>query len=172
MRHRRRLLKIGLALAALVGLGGVAVPFVSSLNPSATAGAGLPRLSIAGLEPGTYRYFVVTEGRDVRDGYLVLRRDDGGIGVFQLRFKGEAVVLPDLHWWSWGNVCINFVPVPMEGRLLPGGTIHCSDTDLGEWSQAEHRWDYFGRNLGSMPDDLYTPKHVIERSEIVIGKSI
>jgi hypothetical protein len=168
---RRRLLEIGLVLVVLVGLVGLAVPFVSSLNPSATAGAGLPRLSIADLEPGTYRYFLVTEGRDVREGFLVLRRYYGDFGVFQVRFRGDKVVMPDLHWWSWGNDCINFVPVPMEGRLSPGGTIHCADPGLGEGSNAQHRWDYFGKNLGSMPDDLYAPKHVIERSEIVIGKS-
>ena len=73
-RNRRHFLTMATAVTGLVGVGAVAVPFISSLKPSARAQAlGAPvEVPLTSLEPGEM-VRVMWRGKLV----YVLRRDDG-----------------------------------------------------------------------------------------------
>lgn len=130
----------------------------------------MPRISIANLPLGGYRYEVLGGNRFAGNGYLVMRKLDGQIQVFYVAIREGKVVLPDLHWWSYGSVCSQFVPAPMAGRFDPDLVIHCGDDEQSKWSREQHRWDAEGKNLGTQVDDLHSPSFVAEGDEIVLWK--
>ena len=97
-RNRRHFLTVATAVTGAVGVGALAVPFLSSLKPSARAQAlGAPvEVPLASIQPGEM-VRVLWRGKLV----FVLRRDESMLGRLQeslddLRWRGPTADLAPL----------------------------------------------------------------------------
>jgi hypothetical protein len=171
MMSRRQVIVSVVAVVSIVGIGFSAIPFISALKPSASAGATLPHIEISNLLPGTYRF----EPYPLKNRFflemLILRDFDKRIFVYWIPKSNEGFIMPDIHWWRWGGTCLNFGPDSVHGKLVKEGLIQCHDKNISDFSQSsEWKWTYQGKNLGKYTDDMEGPPFNLEGNYVVIGK--
>lgn len=153
-----------------VGLVGAVVPFVKSMNPSAAAGSALPHIDISSLKDGSF----LVQKAPIR-GYhsaqcLVIRDHDSKLYVYSVPVREGQVILPDVDWWHWGGLCSAFGP-EMEGdSIKKNGVIRCHDEHQSEYSDAEWRWSYNGKNLGKYTSAMETPKYMVIGKYVVLDR--
>jgi hypothetical protein len=146
----------------IIGATLTVVPFCSSLQPSARAGASLPRLNVASLQPGSFQ--IRPMSKDFV--FLLLKDYDSSLHLFWLpRNYAGRVLLPDRNPWS-GPECNNFGPDLTNGRMAPDGMLRCQDIGADDW-RTSYRWTYSGHRLGAGQSDLTSVRFKIEGSDIV-----
>jgi hypothetical protein len=163
----------------LTGLGIVAVvlaalPFMASLQPSASAGAQLPRIDVSRLSPGHYMSADLPTEQVSGIRLLIIRGRDGALSVYRLPTSRGKVRLPDVTWFREGPECETFGSDSDGDVVRAESVIRCQDAALidkyPEWS-SEWRWSLGGKNLGTGTEDLPRAKYVLEGKSIVYGKS-
>lgn len=147
----------------------VSIPIISSLQPPASAGSALPHINIDDLPAGSYRF--EESGRKGWMGirWLILKDHDGQLYVYSVPTNEGQVMMPDINWFKWGGSCKHFHPETVNSQIKPNGVIRCHDDDISEWSAAEWRWNYKGKNLGRNTADMKTQRFKIEAGYVVIG---
>jgi hypothetical protein len=162
MANERQALTRTVAVVLLLGAVFAAIPFCSSLQPNANAGASIPRLSVASLEPGSFRLDRMSD----QFAFLLLKDHDSSLHLFWLRvgFDGN-IVMPQYHVWD-GPSCTDFGPDVNGGRIIPGGAIRCHDPGQDKWHSSLH-WAYSGRRLGAGCCDLSAVRFRVEGGDIV-----
>ena len=167
----RGILKISVAIFLIMALVLAAIPFVSSLNPSARAGETLQHILISDLEVGD---FLVED--DLAKGYfkgryLVIKDYEAKVHVYLVPIRENRFMLPVVRWWNWGALCEDFRPDIQNSKIKPGGIIQCHDSDFVEAQNPEWHWEYSGKNLGNYTEDMMTVPHKIEGPYVIVGKS-
>jgi hypothetical protein len=161
LMSRSALLRIlvGLLVAAAVA---AAIPFVSSLTPSAKVQAERPRVKIPNLGPSQFTF---TKDPTWETGELMfVRKPDGTLDVWRLLTRNGKRTLPDLHWWRPGQECDSF------GPDFAKGIITCYDQDLSDWMKENYVWSLDGKNLGKQADNMERMDGYEEFGDYVFGK--
>jgi hypothetical protein len=160
---KRILLISATALLIMLGVGGVAFLFLTSLNPSERAYAAIPHIRLPVLGPEQFAYIKDPTALDNWPSVLlIVRRRDASLGVWRIPTRDGNVQLPDIHWWRQGQTCPRFEPD------FRSGVIGCVGGDLGEWGRHAYRWDLEGRNIGGQVDDMPAVRGREEGGEYVL----
>jgi hypothetical protein len=150
--------------AALVGVGIVAAPFVSTILENATDEAAQPTVSLTDLAIGS---FVEVELKASRA--FVLRDFDGQVYVFSVPYSDSAYWLPEFDWTHPAIPCAQFEPDNKDGLLIPDGKFRCVLPDQGEFFRYEHSWMYSGENQGYRTSDMKVADHEMTEDTVLLG---
>lgn len=146
---KRILLISATALLIMLGVGGVAFLFLTSLKPSERAFAAIPHIRLPVLEPEQFAYIKDPTSLDNWPSVLlIVRRQDASLSVWRIPTRDGNVQLPDIYWWRQGQTCPRFEP---DFRT---GVIGCMGADFGEWGRHAYRWDLDGKNISAQVDDM------------------
>jgi len=180
-RNRRHFLTVATAVTGAVGAGFVAVPFLSSLKPSARAQAlGAPvEVPIGSLEPGEM-IRVLWRGRLV----FVLRRTDEMLarltdGLDNLRDPNSEVVEQQPHYSANATRSVKPEYLVVEGSCTHLGCAPLEDFDVRpaeNWGGGffcpchGSKFDLAGRVHKSVPapTNLRVPPHRFIRDDLIL----
>ena len=169
--NRRNILTISVAVFLVVGIIAAGIPFIKSMNPSASAGASLPHIDISGLKDGSYIFREDPVKGYFNGKFLIIRDHSSKIHVFTIPVIDKRVMLPDITWWKYGGACESFRPELKNGSIKKDGMIQCHDGSISEFWENEWRWNYEGRNLGKYTQDMLIPKYKIIGDYLIIGRT-
>ena len=163
---KRILLASATVFLLMAGVGGVALLFLTSLNPSERAYAAIPHIHLPVLEPEQFAYITDPTALDSWPSVvLIVRRRDASLGVWSIPFQNGDVQLPDIHWSRQGYACPRFEPD------FRAGMISCIGADFGEWWRDAYRWDLHGKNISGQVDDMPAMRGREEGGEFVLTPS-
>ena len=148
---------------SLIGIGGVAKIFLSSLEPSDRAYAEIPRFYLPALKPEEFVYIKDPTALDNWPSDLLLvRRSDGSLKAWRIPTRNGIHLLPDLHWWREGAPCSRFEP------NFQSGMIECIESERGEWARKAYRWSLDGKNITGQADDMWEIRGREDGNEYVL----
>jgi hypothetical protein len=132
-----------------IGLIALSIPFFSTFKPSQAAFAKLPSVKIGTIPNGGHSFVddPLSEDR-IPTRLMMVRKLDGQLRVFKVPFRDGQVVLPDIHWWKQGLLCVKFEPD------FAKGDISCSSGYSGKWASENYRWTMDGKNILGFVDDM------------------
>jgi hypothetical protein len=140
----------------------IAYVLTQSLAPTAAAEAARPRVSIAGLSAGTYRYLRYPgEHAQRRAEVLFIRTAEGRLFAWWIPISEGLHLLPDRQWWKAGPPCRDLRP-DFEAQL-----IRCLDSELFDWAKENYRWRLDGKSLSKQVPDMEAVAGVEESDDFV-----
>jgi len=162
---RRRNLELALLVVALIGLGILVKPYLSTYIAARTAEPTQPRIDLGDLSAGDY-----VEVRLPASRVFILRDFDEQVYIFSIPFSEFAYWLPEFDWSRPAIPCADFGPDEKEGKLVADGKFRCRRPDHGEFFRYEHAWSYAGENLGYRTSDLKSAEHEIVDNTVLLSR--
>ena len=150
------------------------IPFVGSMQPSASAGQGLLYVDISGMQLGMYKVVddPIERATDWSRKLLIIRDYNGQFYAHTVPFYQGRYVLPDGAWQrKWGGFCTRFHP-DMEGdRIRINGEVHCHDEEDLLWIEKHAKWSYDGSSNWDYMEDMQMLETHIDGKYLVIHNS-
>lgn len=165
----RRQLKIGFILVSVFGLAALTGMVISSMSPSHVTkqkAQTLRMLPDPKLENGEYIYLQLAIEPNKK--FLYLKNDAGKEKVFAFYSYKNKLFLPEIKYWRIMFTCENLSLNKQRGLLNEADFLHCKDSLLSDFK--ETHWDFMGKNLGCMSDNLVEHKIKKVNDEILISK--
>jgi hypothetical protein len=169
--NRRSLLLIPVLGMLTAGLCFTFMPFIVSLAPNARAHAALPRISVAEMQPGSFKF--VLDPRSINNfpvGLMIVKYETGSFDVWNIPFKDNTPHIPERWWWQSMYKCPS-LQVDFENKIIicPTGAIADWHKE-NEYSPA-YEWTLNGEFKGKeywIPNLERVPTQV-ELGSLVIG---
>lgn len=150
----RKALLITVAVLCLLGLSVFMIALFSTLSPSGNGKVEgqLPRIDVSNLLPGHYSIYRVPElaytTMNFENQFMVYRKLNGELRVWQVPTDNGKVGMPDLYWWRPFYRCENFGPTMINGLVDESQPMRCHDQKLPSEAWGERwQWDLNGNAL-------------------------
>lgn len=139
-------------LSMLVLIVALWVVFFGGLAPSDRSEANRPELVVPSLQVNQFAWLSnPTATEQWPSQILALRDASGALHTWEIPMRDTHYLMPNDKWLNASWPCVDFRPDPSKQ------VIACWDQDLHAWGKENYQWDFSGKNIRGVVEDLLPP---------------